>query len=179
PLSSPAAKELQGTLGATRPFWSPDSRYVAFFSQGKLKKVSVGGGTPQIICDAAGNGSWNKDDVILFADQQGQQNLYRVSANGGNPVRLNLAQTQDGTRYSWPWFLPDGNHFLFVRTGSQSSQSGIFVGTLDTGDSRRLLPETSRVIYVSPGYLLYMRDHALMAQRLDVRSLSTVGDPVL
>jgi hypothetical protein len=122
------------------PFWSPDSRFIAFFSGGKLKKVDAAGGPPQIICDcpAARGGTWNRDGVIIVGSTAGP--LYRVSQAGGEPTRLtSLDESRFETYHRWPNFLPDGQHFLyFVRTGKIET-TGTYVGSLDSKDTKQLM----------------------------------------
>jgi serine/threonine protein kinase len=115
PLGSLVAQALAETDGASYPFWSPDSRSVGFFAQGKLRRIDVAGGSPHVLCDApAGRGgTWNQQGVIVFApDVIGP--LYQVSAAGGVPTPVSVVDTQGGMTHRWPWFLPDGRDFLYV-----------------------------------------------------------------
>jgi len=116
PLESLAAQSLAGTEGAALPFWSPDSRFIAFFARGKLQKVAAAGGSPQVICDAPDprGGSWGKDGAIVFAPKS-VSSLLKVSADGGQPVEVakpDQARGETGLRF--PSFLPDGRHFLYA-----------------------------------------------------------------
>src|SRR5262249_37635561 len=114
PLNSFSAQPLPGTEGAELPFWSPDSRSIAFFSAGKLKGVEVCGGLPQTLCEArnAGGGSWNRAGEIIMAPTNGGA-LYRVPAAGGVPTTLTTLDQSRGEGSQWlPQFLPDGPHFL-------------------------------------------------------------------
>jgi hypothetical protein len=106
------AKPLEGTEGASSPFWSPDSRYIGFYSDGKLKKVALSGGPPETLCDAVGYGAtWNRDGVIVLVNHAG---LYRVAATGGAPTLVVAPDaTRPGVWYFIPQFLPDGHGFLF------------------------------------------------------------------
>src|SRR5262249_39114365 len=151
-LDSLTARPLNGTDAAALPFWSPDSRWIAFFAQGRLKKIDTVGGLPQTICDAPNSrgGAWNRDGVILFAANNPGP-LSRVSAAGGEPAlltKLMLGQTN----HRLPYFLPDGKHFLYFALGA--AVSSIQVGTLDSSDSRPLLSADSPAFYAPPGYLL-------------------------
>ncbi|MEW5978373.1 MAG: protein kinase [Acidobacteriota bacterium] len=182
PLATPSAQALAGTEGASQPFWSPDNRFIAFFAQGKLKKISVTGGPPQALCDVglSVGGTWGRNGDIMFGPLYG---LVRVSQDGG-PV-ISVATTLEGTRqetslekarYS-PCFLPDGRHFLFTaETPRAGTRGGIYVGSLDSKESRRLLGDFSNIAYAPPGYLLFVRDWTLMAQPFDVRRLQLTGE---
>jgi len=182
-----AAQMLAGTEGAHFPFWSPDSLWIAFFSNYKLRKVSLTGGPVQVICEASEvygsrGGTWNRDGVILFAPHFNRP-LYRVSAGGGDaePVtRLDASRRE--TTHRWPQFLPDGRHFLyFARTsvgGAEAEKNGIYVGSLDSAEKKFILRGESNAVYVSPGWLLFWRDGNLLAQRFDLRRLELSGQPV-
>ena len=170
--------------GGSLPFWSPDSRSIAFFAaDGKLKRIdldgSAGPGTARTLCAATdyAGGTWNGNGVILFANQQGF--LYKVADTGGSPtaVRVEGAGRELSGRY--PWFLPDGRHFLFEANGGLASEPGttIRAGSLDSKDTEDLLEADSNAIFVR-GRLLYIRDKILFAQPFDSRRLATTGDPV-
>jgi hypothetical protein len=186
-LDSLQANSLPGTDGASAPFWSPDSQFIGFFAQGKLKKIAASGGPPQILCNAieARGGTWNRDGVILFAPTA-TSGLFTVPAGGGTPI---LVTSGEGHRY--PEFLPDGRHFLYTVIGGTSEQVGIYAGSLDEKRSVRLLPDTSTAIYAAAfssergapgrtpgqsGYLLFRRGDTLMAQRFNPAQLRTNGD---
>jgi eukaryotic-like serine/threonine-protein kinase len=176
-LNSPSGQPLPGTEGASSPFWSPDSRFIGFFSEGKLKKVDVTGGAPTAICDAyAGGGTWNRDGEILY----GSGTIYRVSAAGGTPVpvtRLNAARKERS--HQWPYFLPDGRHFLYLGgdpyAPPESGINRIFVASLDSKESKFLVKSNSGAAYAS-GYLLFLRGTTLMAQKFDPQHLELSGD---
>jgi Tol biopolymer transport system component len=180
PLNSLTAQPLAGTEDTTRPFWSPDSRFLGFFAEGKLKKVEVSGGPPQKICDAPGgaDGSWSSEGVILF-DGTGNQPINRVSAAGGAPVP---AVKPDASRkegqVGWPEFLPDGKHFLYMAIGQKAEDTAYRVGTLDSAETKLLAPAQTLVTYAPPGYLLFVRDRTLVAQPFDAKSLKTKGEPI-
>jgi serine/threonine protein kinase len=176
PLESSRAEPLPGTEDAQSPFWSPDGRALGFFANGKLQKVDVPGGRPEIVCDApfGFGGSWNRKGVILFGNLSGR-GILRVSASGGEatPVTWPTGNRAD----LHPFLLPDGRHFLFVRGSRQDSLLGIYVGSLGSKEIRRLLPDFSRVVYVPPGYLLFVRSGDLVAQRFDANRLQLEGEP--
>jgi Tol biopolymer transport system component/tRNA A-37 threonylcarbamoyl transferase component Bud32 len=178
-----AAKPIAGTEGAAWPFWSPDSRFVAFFADGKLQKVDLTGAPPLAICDAPGgrSGSWNKDGVIIFSPDTTTV-IHRVAAGGGasTPV-TKLDESRAETTHRWAEFLPDGRHFLYMAgthaAGMKSAANAIYVSSLDSKDRTLLLQARSNVSYVS-GHLLYMRERVLLAQPFDEGHLRLTGDPV-
>jgi Tol biopolymer transport system component len=176
-LDSLAAQPLTGTEGATLPFWSPDSRYVAFFAYGKLRKVPVAGGSPEVICDAPDGrgGSWSKEGVIIFAPQA-MGPLLKVAAEGGEPVELarpDRARGDTGLRF--PCFLPDGRHFLYVSLPRKQSGFDVYLGALDSKERGRIGSALSAPIYAEPGYLLFALGDRLVAQRFDRSSWQPVG----
>jgi eukaryotic-like serine/threonine-protein kinase len=178
------ADEAGGLWG--QPFWSPDGKWIGFFAQGKLKKLQASGGFPETVCAApqpVGWGSWNQEDTILFTpdifhvDKAG---VFRVSARGGEPVALTKVNpSRQETAHVWPYFLPDGRHFLYVAgmtSGHQESRS-IYLGSLDGSPSVRLLQSDSNAIYVRD-HLLFLRNRTLLAQPFDVRHFQLSGAPV-
>src|SRR5262249_31806744 len=181
PIGSLAARVLPDTEGASFPFWSPDGRFIAFFANGKLRKIDSSGGASQTICEApiGRGGSWNRDGVIVFAPRN-RTALYRVPAGGGEPEPLTKFEGEEGS-HRWPVFLPDGRHFLFVALGG-SSYGGlgkIFGGSLDSKERRQVASAASNVAYVPPGYLLFFREGNLLAQPFDAGRQKTRGEPVL
>ena len=177
PLDSLEARVLPGTEGALHPFWSPDSHFIGFFAQGELKKVEVSGGPPHRLCNQSGQGgTWSRDGVIVFSSQGG---LYRVSAAGGDATSVTtLDPSGEQTSHIWPHFLPDDRHFLYLAMSAQSELRGVYVGSLDSNETERLLDTEVRAIYAPPGYLLFLRGGTLMAQRFDATSLRLMGEPV-
>jgi len=175
PLNSLVANPLPGTEGSRAPFWSPDSRYLAFVADGKLKKVAVAGGPPQVICDAptGSDGSWSRSDVILF-DGQGADPIYRVNAGGG--IKAVAIPGDSVKQVGWPAFLPDGKHFLYSGVGN-TGLSKTFAGTLGSIKGKELAIEGSRIEYSPDGYVLLARDRTLLAQKFDVGGLKLVGEP--
>lgn len=171
PLDSAIAQPLSGTDGATYPFWSADSRYVGFFAGSKLNKVNADGGPPQPLCDATSGrgGAWNNEGTIIFSPDT-TSGLERVNSAGGTCVALTSPDAKE-TSHRWPEFLPDGNHFFYFAHGVTPAESGIYVSALNSKERKLLLPNESNAIYAAPGYLLFVRDNTLMAQRLNLRSL--------
>src|SRR5262249_2384883 len=161
---------LPGTEGASYPFWSPDSRSIAFFAGVKLKKIEVTGGPVQTVCDATGGrsgGTWNRDGVIVFATSG--FGLLQASATGGG-ARLIWALTPQ-EQYISPFFLPDGYHFLVYIRNPRKETRGIYVGSLDGTVKQQLLGVDSNALYApslssdrQAGYLLFLREGALLAQ---------------
>jgi Tol biopolymer transport system component len=171
---------LPGTEGAAYPFWSPDSAFLGFFADGKLKKIALAGGSPQILCDAPGTrgGAWNSDGVIVFTPGITDA-LYRVPSAGGLPVPVTKRVPQESHRN--PEFVPGEKRFLFTKSGSKDpSESGIYVGSLDGSAPVRLLPDQSSAVYVpdsgGKGYLLFRRGTTLMAQPFDPSTLKLTGE---
>ncbi|MCY7375506.1 MAG: protein kinase [Pyrinomonadaceae bacterium] len=177
-LDSAEAKQLPGADNPVEPFWSPDSRSIAYGSNGKLKRSDISsGGNPQILCDAARavGGSWNKDDTIIFVPDY-RTTLSKVSAQGGEPqpVTFKIEEQENYVeRHRYPYFLPDGRHFLFVR-----ERKGIWAGSLDSPEIKEIVTMTdnSPAIYAPPGYLIFIRNDALVAQAFDTKNLALAGE---
>ena len=180
PLNALAANPLPGTEDAGRPFWSPDSRYLAYFIGNQLKKVAVAGGPPQLICETKGaaDGSWGSSEVILFDGAAGDS-LGQVSANGGVASAASTFDRQAGeTEHAWPCFLPDGRRYLFIAFGSNSVDDWVLkIGSLDSPEAVALGPVSSRIDFAPPDLVLYALDNTLMARRLDVDGGRWVGEP--
>ena len=180
PLDSLQSHSLPTTEGATYPFWSPDSRYIGFFAYGKLKKIAVSGGPSQSLCDASagGGGTWSRDDVILYSPVPSSGVLKRVPASGGVPVDV----LKGNTATAYPVFLPDNRHFLYRVTGATPEKNGIFLGSLDSKENRRILPDVSSISFAQPtagtniGHILFVRENNLMAQPFDSRENQAVSD---
>ena len=173
-------RPLPSTDGANYPFWSPGGRSIGFFSNGVLKRVELSGGPARTICAASffpRGASWNAGGVIIFSGGV-SGGLSRVDAEGGVPIPLTtLDESRQENSHRWPLFLPDGRHFLYLVRSEQPENHGIYVGSLDSDESRRLVNALSIVRYSPPGYLLFVRDGTLMAQGFDVETLDVIGDP--
>jgi Tol biopolymer transport system component len=175
-LNSTEEKQLPGSENPLEPFWSPDSRSIGYGSNGKLKRSDLSGGTAQVLCDAARivGGTWNKDGVIVFGPDY-RTTLVQVSAQGGEPKPIAKAmENPDAEQDRYPYFLPDGRHFLFT-----VDSKGIWSGSLESPQVKQILPETSRFAYSPQGYLLLNRNKAVVAQAFDASSLTLNGDAVL
>ena len=159
------------------PFWSPDSRSIAFFANGKLKRVEVEGSPAQVITDAINprGGAWNSEGTILFnAASSGP--LSRVSADGSAlGAATELLKDQGSHRY--PQFLPGGRQFIYFAIG-KPEVSGVYAGSLDGMPPKRILASDSQAVYAHPGYLLFLRQGVLLAQRFDLKKLELTGDPL-
>ncbi|HEX5854746.1 MAG TPA: protein kinase [Thermoanaerobaculia bacterium] len=181
-LDNPAARELTGTNGAMYPFWSPDSRYIGFFAEGKLKKIDAAGGPALALCatnDGRG-GTWNRDGVILFAPHF-REPLFRVAANGGKPEpATKFDESRKETTHRFPSFLPDGKHFLYEAgshtVGTESELHSIYMGSLSGEAPKHLVNARSKGLYAA-GHLLFVRQKTLMAQPFDAKSGKLSGDP--
>ena len=170
------ARPLPGTEHAQSPFWSPDSRWVGFFAEGKLKKTPVAGGPVQVLADVADafGGSWGADENIIFAKLS--STIFRVSSGGGTVTPVtNLDSVEKSHR--WPQFLPDGRHFFYHVQGGEPEHHGIYVGSLDGGTGKFLLRTESSAVYGWPGYLLYVDGDTLLGQAFDATHLELRGEP--
>ncbi|MCZ6706369.1 MAG: protein kinase [Chloroflexi bacterium] len=181
-LDSVEARPLPGTEGAKHPFWSPDSRFMAFFVDAKLKKIDLAGSPPLTLCDAPNGraGSWNREGVIVFSPDT-LEPIHQVPAGGGDATPVTaLDEALGETTHRWASFLPDGHHFVFMaashRTTIEAETNAIFLGDLESGRSRLLLHARSNVSYAS-GHLLYVRDRVLLAHAFDPDQLEFTGDP--
>jgi len=182
-LDSTSAQPLPGTDNPFfTTFWSPDSRFIAFVSStdNKLKRIDLNGGAPQTLANAPNGrgGTWNRDGVIVFAPAA-EGPLSRVSSTGG-PVTevtaLDLSRNEVSHRY--PWFLPDGRHFLFFARGATYEGNSVCVGSLDSKEFKHIVNADSGAVYSPPGYLLYVRDGTLMAHAFDLERLELKDEPI-
>jgi serine/threonine protein kinase/Tol biopolymer transport system component len=177
-IESLESRQLEGTEGATHPFWSPDSRLIAFFADGRLKKVNLSGGPPQYICPALDfrGGTWSREGVIIFGDWPV---LCRVSAAGGEPASVTRIDVSAEENYHYyPCFLPDGRHYLYEARSNLPSKNGIYVGVLGSPEKTRLLAAQSMAVYAEPGFLLFQKEGTLFAQRFDAKKLKLSGEAV-
>jgi Tol biopolymer transport system component len=176
-LATTTAQPLAGTEGALYPFWSPDSKSIGFFASGQLKRLDLDGGQPQVVVSAAGSGrggTWNDEDVIVFSPTAGSA-LFRVAATGGELTAVTTLDKQQSHRF--PRFLPGGRQFLFSVLGPPETQ-GIYLGSLDARDTRRLTAADTGGAYLAPGWLVWIQGGTLRAQRLHLEQGQLTGDPV-
>ena len=181
PLDSEHFTELEGSLGASTHFWSPDSRFIAFFADGKLKKIPATGGPAEELCPALYDwvGTWGRDGTILFSQiPPSEPGIFRVSDRGGVPVRVLGADPSDPVALLWPQFLPDGRRFLFQALAPNMTSRELRVGSLDSREVRAITQLVSRFEYAEPGYLIYVRDTTLFAQPFDARKAAFSGEPI-
>ena len=163
-------------------FFSPDGESIGFFAEGKLKKISLAGGSPITLCDApqgARTGDWFEDTIVFTANLESGQGLYRVSANGGEPEMLATVNSDEGElRYVLPDFLPDGKNLLFSIGLSQSYQTTLL--SLETGERKVVLENARQARYLSTGHLVYEQSATgnLMAAPFDLAALEVTGDSV-
>ncbi len=179
-LAAMAARPLEGTEGASFPFWSPDSRSIGFFANGKLKRIDAMGSPALALADApqARGGSWGPDGTILYTPSTIDP-IYRVAASGGVPQKVTkLDFTRLETSHRWPQFLPDGKHFLFFAHTNVDQNNATYVASLQGGAPELLIHGDSSGIYAAPGYLLFIREGTLMAQRFDADAVHLIGDAV-
>ncbi len=199
-LDTEEAHPMAGTEDASRtPVWSPDSRYLAFASGGKLKRIEASGGPAQTICDALTvlGGFWTSDNRILFG---GLGPLQVVSAAGGMPKPLTaLDRSRNEFAHGYPSMLPDGHHFIYWRISIPDENGGIYIGSLDAKpeqqSTKKLLPDSTSAVYVpsplagrAPGFLLFVRGlintstgaggGTILAQPFDPKRLEFTGDAV-
>jgi eukaryotic-like serine/threonine-protein kinase len=178
-LTDPAPRKLEGTEGASFPFWSADGKFLVFFSDAHMKKIPAAGGPVTVLADAPNprGGSWNQDNVIIYEPDY-RDTLWKIGAAGGTPVRLTKFETGKHTTHRWPQFLPDGKHFLFFATNhSGDSEHGIYFGSLADGSYKHVLDADSGGQYAS-GYLLFHVQSQLQAQKFDPSTGTVSGDPV-
>jgi eukaryotic-like serine/threonine-protein kinase len=180
PTNAVEARELPDTEGATFPFWSPDNRSLGFFADGKLKTIDLEGGSTQIVCDVplGRGGAWGPGGVILFSPAPTAP-LMRVSASGGTPDPVTKLDTALHTSHRWPFFLPDGKHFLYIalhHDAAKSANDTLYYASLDGGENRPLFRSQTNAVYAS-GFLLFGRGDQLMAQPFNPSSGTLSGEP--
>jgi serine/threonine protein kinase/Tol biopolymer transport system component len=187
PMDTPIALPLLGAAGEnieeSPPFWHPNGKSVALFANGKLERIDLdpsSNARELTLCDSpqSAGGTWNSDGVILFS--RGRGPLYRIPDSGGSPLAVTRVDpAKQDEAHMFPWFLPDGRHFLFsvAKPPFPSQHFTIRLGSLDSQESRPVLNADSNAIFAQ-GYILFVRDEKLMAQPFDSRKLLTSGDAV-
>jgi len=201
-----SGEERDLTAADNKPFWSPDSRFIGYETQGRLTKIEASGsGSPQTVADALGQGdwgggTWNRDDVIVFADER--RGLFRVPASGGEPVAVTVPDAARHETHFGPVFLPDGRHFLYVRALADEKKAAVYIGSLDAPQgqwsSKPVIDSAWQPGYAPSndprsGYLLFVRpgpagerqslgglagQRTLMAQPFDNDRLAVSGPAV-
>ncbi|MBL8208741.1 MAG: serine/threonine-protein kinase, partial [Blastocatellia bacterium] len=186
PLNSTTAKPLAEVGRVSAPFWSPDSRYLAYADSEKLKKIALDGGAPETLCDTQFNfaGTWNREGVILFGGATA--GIRRISASGGAVTEVTTVDRSRGeARHLAPVFLPDDRHFLFANINNDRAKSAVYLASLDGGEAKLLQPleNLSFAVTMNPaaeneGYLLFVRQGVLLAQQYDFRRNQLAGEPL-
>ena len=178
-LDGAVARPLKATESATVPFWSPDSKSIAFFAEGKLKRIDIASGASETIADAVSGrgGAWGTDNTILFTPSPADA-LFTVAATGGavRPVtQLNISRGD--TSHRFPTFLPDGHHFLaFVQGATEGGN--ILLGSTDSKETRLLTTADGGVVFTPPNLILSVRDRVLRAQKINLKTFALEGEAV-
>lgn len=179
-LESSQGIEIAGSETAEAPFWSPDSRWIAFFTQGKLMKVELGGMGLQTICEAtvtARVGAWNQTDDILFANAVFGP-LFRVKASGGTAVPVTpIPADMPGEAHRFPQFLPDGKRFLYTVSWTNQQRGGVYLSSLDGGAPSLLSSDIRSRVVLAAGHLVYVSGGMVFAQPFDVDAARFTGEP--
>ena len=185
PMNATAVRTILGAEGLGSIFWSPDSRWIGFFVGGNLKKVSPDGGPPQSIATISTSMQepvWGSRGDILYRPSN-REPLFRISDTGGSPVPVTkLDKERSENSHRGQQFLPDGRRFLFVARCGDSSNNALYLGSLDTGKVKRLMPIDSRAVYINQGsaasgLIVYHRDGALVSRQFDTDRDELLGDP--
>ena len=186
-LETGEVRSLVGTEQSRTPFWSPDSRTVAFFADGKLQTVPAAGGRPETVCPGVGiggGGTWSRAGGMVFPTANGS--LMRVAAEGGACTPLGPSASEEQVARLFPFFLPDDQHFLYTLRTSDTGRDGIYVASLSDPAGRRLLSDVSSALFVPSaagareGHLVFIRaPRMLTAQPFDTRSLQLTGEPIV
>ena len=179
-LDSDAARPLDGTdrsLGWAAPFWSPDSRSIAFFAAEQLKRLDLESGLVRTLASAPQprGGTWGSTGKIMFASGSAGS-LNAVPAGGGEVQAVTRVDRPRQTGHRFPHFLPDGRHFLFYPIGTAEGR-GVYLGDLGSTATERLFDADSAAVFSAPDFVLFARQGVLWAQRMEMTALRPVGDP--
>jgi eukaryotic-like serine/threonine-protein kinase len=184
PLDSISAHELPGTEGSDAPVWSPDSRFLMFIAEGKLKRIDTSGGIPENLCELKDMavGSWNSSDTVLLTfSLTGSAAPTAIQQLRPDDCALKPATVLDRSRYDfghqWPSFLPDGKHFLYAGLRTNKKHD-VMLDMLGSDVSQVLIHNASDAKYAPPGYLLFERNGFLFAQHFSLSKLRLLGKPV-
>ncbi len=180
-LDETDARPLAGTEGVVSAFWSPDSRTIGFFAGGRLLRVDVADGVPQVLATASGSsaalgGTWTADGTILFTRQLNSP-IWRVPADGGEPVAVTRLDPPRQSGHRYPHFLPDGRHFVFYVEGTPET-GGLYLASLDGGAPTRLTAADNGGAFLPPDRVVFVRQGTLVARRLDLAGRALTGAPV-
>ncbi len=183
-IDSTDVRAVAGTEGASYPFWSPDSSSLAFFTQGKLKKIAVSGGAAQVLCDAPDGrgGTWSADGVIVFAPKDSGP-LFRVASSGGAPVAVTAAASSGQREVErYPSFITGAGRFLYLQATNSPETSGVYLGSLDGAPPVRVLADMTSAYYTADasgkGWIVFRRESSVMAQPFDPSSARLSGEAV-
>ena len=177
PLDIDEGRALTGTAALESPFWSPDSRQLGFFADGRLKTIDVETERIETLTDVGRprGGAWNDGGIILFSTDTG---LDRIDAAGSTRQHVTALDKSRGEyQHGWPQFLPDGRRFLYVVRSNVETNAGVYIGSLDSPMKVQVMPAYSRAVYSPTGHLLFVRRGTLMAQVFDARSGQLSGEP--
>lgn len=175
-----APVDLPGTAGGRGQFWSPDSRWIAFWAGGQLRKIAINGGAPVVLCDAPDllGGSWGEDGEIIAA-LDASNRLWRVDADGWRPPSVALDLDRDRVAPRWPQVLPGGDFVLYTAvTTIGDDRATIEVASLRDGRRQVVVQGGTFGRYVAPGHLTFVNQGTLFAQRFDPRRHTTSGAQV-
>lgn len=179
-MDSTQAQEISETEGATLPFWSPDSRSIAFFTESELKKWTIDGGPPETLCNVEipKGGTWNQFGDILFSPKgAGGAGLYRISERGGEATPVTaLDRTHAEISHLFPQFLPDGHHFIYLERSPRAKSANVYIASMNSKERKPILHELTPVRFIEPGYLLFVRNDKLMIQHFDKDRFELIGD---
>jgi serine/threonine protein kinase/Tol biopolymer transport system component len=181
PLGSSAARPISASESAVFPFWSPDSKSLGFFAEHKLRRVEIAGGAPVSLCevgDLPRGGAWSSSGAIVFASST-RGGLSRVSDQGGKPTLLTKLDEPQHTTHRWPYFLPDGNHFLYLAANhhKQSEGAAIYYAALDGSVNKPLLHTKGNAVFANE-HVLFVNGTELLARPFDVKKGEFAGEAV-
>jgi DNA-binding winged helix-turn-helix (wHTH) protein/Tol biopolymer transport system component len=178
-LESLKVQPLDGTEGASRPFWSADSRSLGYFASDKLKTTPLAGGPSRTLTHLSGSpagAAWSRFGVIIFGDVG--RGLMAIDANGGVPTPVTAVDVANDVAHAWPSFLPDGRRYLYTITSWNPDRAGIWIGSLDPGgEPRRLIGADSPALFAEPGQLLFVLNDALVGMRVNPNDLMPLASP--
>ena len=179
PLTGSVARPLPGTERGTLPFWSPNSRTIAFFADAKLKRIDIDGGSVHTLANAGVpyGGTWGAEDTILFAENPGG-GIRRLNAQGGQSSEITHVDPDRQRGHHLPQFIPGTSRYMQRVTGTPEAK-GIYVGDLNGSPPRRLFDADDSAVYLNAGYVMYARGGTLYAQRFDANRAEVTGDPVI
>jgi Tol biopolymer transport system component len=179
PIDADRVTPIRGSEDGTQPFWSPDSKSVGFYAQGKVKVANLVDGTSREIADAAATGgaSWNDAGQILISTQKSGP-LVLVPALGGAAKLVTVLSAAEETNHDSPQFLDDGVHFLYVARGRAATGDKVYVSSLRSNDRTQLVEATAEFAYAPPNHVIYRKGGALLAQAIDLRHFTLVGAPI-